>query len=80
MSSYPSSPYHLTPLSTGGFDAVVVATGVLPRVVNIPTTPDCRVKVLSYVDVLRHRAVVGKRVAVIGAHSLAFTYRITLLT
>ena len=48
---------------------MVVATGVLPRVVNIPTTtPDCRVKVLSYVDVLRHRAAVGKRVAVIGAY------------
>ena len=56
-----------------GFDAVVLATGVLPRVVKIPQgKADCRVNVVSYVDVLRNDAHVGKRVAVIGAGGIGF--------
>ena len=55
-----------------GFDAVVLATGVLPRVVKIPHKTDCKVNVVSYVDVLRHNAPVGKRVAVIGAGGIGF--------
>ncbi len=48
-----------------GFDEVVVATGVLPRVVNFPGSD--HPKVVSYADVLDGRVEVGKRVAVIGA-------------
>ena len=61
-----------------GFDAVVLATGVLPRDVKIPlasankTSGTCKVNVVSYVDVLRHNAHVGKRVAVIGAGGIGF--------
>lgn len=46
-----------------GFDEVVVATGVAPRVPAIPGIE----RALSYVDVVRHGAEVGERVAVIGA-------------
>ncbi len=48
-----------------GFDEVVVATGVVPRVPSLEgvTHP----KVLTYADVLREKKPVGRRVAVIGA-------------
>lgn len=48
-----------------GFDEVVVATGVVPRIPKLEgiTHP----KVLSYAEVLRDKKPVGKRVAVIGA-------------
>jgi 2,4-dienoyl-CoA reductase (NADPH2) len=56
-----------------GYDSVVVATGVLPRDVKIPVKEGTtKVKVLSYVDVLRHRVPVGKAVAVIGAGGIGF--------
>jgi 2,4-dienoyl-CoA reductase (NADPH2) len=45
------------------FDEVVIATGVVPRVPAIPGVE----RALSYVDVVRHGAPVGDRVAVIGA-------------
>jgi len=52
------------------FDDVIVATGVLPRDPEIPgqNAP----KVLSYVDVLRHGAEVGPRVAIVGAGGIGF--------
>ncbi len=48
-----------------GFDEIVIATGVKPRVPNIAgvTHP----KVLTYAQVLQHRAPVGQKVAIIGA-------------
>ncbi|MBK8589667.1 MAG: NADPH-dependent 2,4-dienoyl-CoA reductase [Sandaracinaceae bacterium] len=48
-----------------GFDEVIVATGVVPRVPSIPGIE--HPKVLRYTDVLRDKKPVGKRVAVIGA-------------
>ncbi|MFD3925720.1 FAD-dependent oxidoreductase [Streptomyces sp. NPDC058614] len=52
-------------LAAAGFDEVVVATGVVPRVPHIPGID--HPSVLSYVDVVRHGAPVGERVAVVGA-------------
>ena len=54
----------------GDFDEVVIATGVLPRDPEIPGQD--RDNVLSYIDVLRGKAPVGKRVAVIGAGGIGF--------
>ncbi|MDX6262075.1 MAG: 2,4-dienoyl-CoA reductase [Kribbellaceae bacterium] len=48
-----------------GFDEVILATGVVPRIPSIPGID--HEKVLSYVDVVRHGRPVGKTVAVIGA-------------
>ncbi len=53
-----------------GFDEVVIATGVIPRDPGIPGQE--RANVLSYIDVLRDKAPVGKRVAVIGAGGIGF--------
>ncbi|KIC11515.1 2,4-dienoyl-CoA reductase [Leisingera sp. ANG-M1] len=53
-----------------GFDDVVIATGVTPRDPKIPGQ-DCE-NVLSYIDVLRRKKPVGKRVAVIGAGGIGF--------
>ncbi len=52
-------------LKHAGFDEVVIATGVKPRIPNIPGID--HPKVLSYPDVLKHGRKVGRRVAVIGA-------------
>ncbi|MPY84708.1 MAG: NAD(P)-binding protein [Actinophytocola sp.] len=48
-----------------GYDEVIVATGVTPRVPSIPGIDHA--SVLSYVDAVRHGKPVGERVAVIGA-------------
>jgi 2,4-dienoyl-CoA reductase (NADPH2) len=48
-----------------GFDEVVLATGVAPRVLSLPGID--HPKVLSYVDVVKLGKPVGERVAVIGA-------------
>jgi 2,4-dienoyl-CoA reductase (NADPH2) len=48
-----------------GFDEVILATGVIPRVPSIPGID--HPKVLSYVDVVKHGKPVGDKVAVVGA-------------
>jgi 2,4-dienoyl-CoA reductase (NADPH2) len=53
-----------------GFDEIVLATGVTPRVPELPGIDDP--KVVSYVDVLSGRASVGRRVAIIGAGGIGF--------
>lgn len=57
-------------LLEGNFDEVILATGVLPRKLNIPGID--HPKVLSYIDVLRDKMPVGERVAVIGAGGIGF--------
>jgi len=52
------------------FDEIILATGVKPRTPNI--TGIEHGKVLSYVDVLRGKANVGARVAIIGAGGIGF--------
>jgi 2,4-dienoyl-CoA reductase (NADPH2) len=54
-----------TPDDLAGFDQVVVATGVEPRMPDIPGID--HPSVASYADVLSGRVVPGRRVAVIGA-------------
>ena len=53
-----------------GFDEVIIATGVIPRDPGIPGEDGPNV--LSYIDVLRNKAPVGRRVAVIGAGGIGF--------
>ncbi|MBF8723306.1 NADPH-dependent 2,4-dienoyl-CoA reductase [Pseudomonas guariconensis] len=57
-------------LVAGGFDEIVLATGIRPRTPAIPGIEHA--KVLSYLDVLLERKPVGKRVAVIGAGGIGF--------
>ena len=52
------------------YSGIIVATGVIPRDPRIDGQE--HPKVLSYVDVLRDRAPVGKRVAIIGAGGIGF--------
>jgi 2,4-dienoyl-CoA reductase (NADPH2) len=53
-----------------GFDEVIIATGVLPRDPQIPGQDGPNV--VGYVDVLRGKAAVGERVAVVGAGGIGF--------
>jgi 2,4-dienoyl-CoA reductase (NADPH2) len=57
-------------LRAAGFDAVVLATGVLPRDPAIPGMD--HPKTLSYIDVLLTGKPVGKRVAIVGAGGIGF--------
>jgi 2,4-dienoyl-CoA reductase (NADPH2) len=59
-----------TELKEGGFDHVVVATGVVPRRPSIPGLD--RPSVVSYIDVLFGRCAIGRRVAIIGAGGIGF--------
>jgi 2,4-dienoyl-CoA reductase (NADPH2) len=52
-------------------DKWIVATGVNPRDPKIPGM-EGNPKVLSYIDVLRNKAPVGKRVALVGAGGIGF--------
>ena len=53
-----------------GFDEVIVATGVSPRDPKIEGQEHA--KVLSYIDVLRHKKPVGRKVAIVGAGGIGF--------
>ena len=53
-----------------GFDEVIIATGVVPRDPNIPGQDMAHV--VDYIDVLRGKAELGKRVAVVGAGGIGF--------
>ena len=57
-------------LASGGFDEVVLATGIVPRDIGLPGSDHA--KVLSYLDVLRDHKAVGKHVAIIGAGGIGF--------
>ncbi|HRH29895.1 MAG TPA: FAD-dependent oxidoreductase, partial [Aquabacterium sp.] len=57
-------------LVQGGFDEILLATGVSPRTPAIDGVD--HPKVLSYLDVLRDKKPVGKTVAVIGAGGIGF--------
>ena len=53
------------------YDSVILATGVYPRDIKLPVKT-AKVRVLSYLDVLRNNTEVGKKVAVIGAGGIGY--------
>ncbi len=57
-------------LLSGGYDEVILATGVTPRALDLPGVDN--EMVLSYVDVLKGQKAVGHRVAIIGAGGIGF--------
>jgi len=57
-------------LKKGNFDEVILATGIIPR--NPKIEGIAHPKVLNYLDVLKWKKPVGKRVAVIGAGGIGF--------
>ena len=57
-------------IEEGGFDEVILATGVIPRKLNIPGID--HPKVLSYIEVLKDKKEVGKSVALVGAGGIGF--------
>ncbi len=57
-------------LARGGFDHVVLATGIVPRRLALPGI--AHGKVMSYLDLIEGRKEAGARVAVIGAGGIGF--------
>jgi 2,4-dienoyl-CoA reductase (NADPH2) len=57
-------------LNNSEFDDVVIATGINPRTPPIEGIEHA--KVLNYIDVIKHKKRVGKKVAVIGAGGIGF--------
>ena len=65
-----STPATVELLRQGGFDDVLIATGVRPRTPDIPGID--HPKILGYLDVLRHNRPVGQSAALIGAGGIGF--------
>jgi 2,4-dienoyl-CoA reductase (NADPH2) len=57
-------------LAAGGFNHVVLATGIVPRQLALPGAD--RANVMSYLDLIEGRKAAGARVAVIGAGGIGF--------
>ena len=57
-------------LRAGGFDHVVLATGIVPRKPPIPGIENA--KVATYIDILEGHKTAGKSVAIIGAGGIGF--------
>ncbi len=57
-------------LDSMGFDEVIIATGIEPRKPDIEGIE--HKMVLNYIDVIKHKKPVGKRVALIGAGGIGF--------
>jgi len=57
-------------LNNSAYDEVIIATGITPR--TPPIEGIDHPKVLSYLDVLKYKKPVGKKVAVIGAGGIGF--------
>jgi 2,4-dienoyl-CoA reductase (NADPH2) len=68
----------VTATDLDGMDEVVVATGVSPRDPGIPGQDGANV--LTYIDVLRGLAPVGRQVAIIGAGGIGFDVAEFLVT
>jgi 2,4-dienoyl-CoA reductase (NADPH2) len=57
-------------LAQGGYDTVVLATGVVPRVPSFPGSDHA--KVVTYTDILQGKVTAGPRVAIMGAGGIGF--------
>ncbi|MBU3057330.1 NADPH-dependent 2,4-dienoyl-CoA reductase [Pseudomonas indica] len=57
-------------LAAGGFDEIILATGIKPRTPEIPGIE--HPKVIGYLDAILERKPIGQRVAVIGAGGIGF--------
>lgn len=57
-------------LKDGGFDQIVISTGITPRVPSIVGID--HPSVVGYIDVIQGKKPVGKRVAVVGAGGIGF--------
>jgi len=57
-------------LASGGFDRIVVSTGVTPRIPDFPGVN--HPKVVDYAELLSGRKVAGRKVAVIGAGGIGY--------
>lgn len=57
-------------LKAGGFDEVILATGIVPRKPTLEGID--HPKALTYLDVIRDKKPVGRRVAVMGAGGIGF--------
>jgi len=63
-------------LIMAGYDAIILASGVVPRTVSIPGAD--HPKVLDYMAVLSNERPVGERVAIIGAGGIGFDVAVYL--
>ncbi|OQW95389.1 MAG: NADPH-dependent 2,4-dienoyl-CoA reductase [Beggiatoa sp. IS2] len=59
-----------TELIAGNYQEIILATGIKPRIPNIPGID--HEKVLSYIEVLLNQRIVGQTVAIIGAGGIGF--------
>ncbi|MBN8220807.1 MAG: FAD-dependent oxidoreductase, partial [Spirochaetes bacterium] len=57
-------------LADGKYDEVILATGIVPRKLNIPGAEST--KVMTYLDVLKDKKPVGKNVAIIGGGGIGY--------
>ncbi len=57
-------------LAAGGYDHVALATGILPRMPDIPGVD--HPKVARYIDIIEGRREAGRRVAIVGAGGIGF--------
>lgn len=57
-------------LAHAGFNHIVLATGIIPRTLDIPGNEHA--KVVSYIDLIEGRKTAGARVAIIGAGGIGF--------
>ena len=62
--------HRVTAKELTGFDEVILATGVVPRIPKLSGVD--HEKALSYIDVLKKGAQVGERVAILGAGGIGF--------
>ncbi|WLF85074.1 FAD-dependent oxidoreductase [Moraxella sp. ZY210820] len=67
---YLNTQISLDDLNQQQFDEIVIATGVVPRQLQLEGIQ--HQKVLNYVDVLKHKVYVGQKVAIIGAGGIGF--------
>ena len=63
-------------LTSAGFDELVIATGILPRKLDIEGIDHEKVK--SYLNVLRDKQPIGNNVAIIGAGGIGFDVAVFL--